>query len=237
MKSFFWYVYLVLGFFLTISKLWALRRQKGKISEEAYRRKAYDIAMAFGLCHVKATGSTITVKGHENVPKEGAVLFVANHQSNFDIGIMLGYIQKEKGFISKEELAKVPILSHWMQEINCVFMDRSDMKKSLKAITDAITHLKNGYSMVIFPEGTRNKGGETKEFKAGSFKPATKAGVPIVPVTIDGSYRIMEANDNRIKGAEVTLTIHPAIPTAELSREETAALPERVRDIIVKGLA
>ena len=86
--------------------------------------------------------------------------------------------------------------------------------------------------MVIFPEGTRSKGDEMGEFKAGSFKLATKAKVPIIPVTIKGSYKLMEANGNKIKPDMVEIFIHPEIPTADLSKEELSNLPEKVKSII-----
>ena len=86
--------------------------------------------------------------------------------------------------------------------------------------------------MVIFPEGTRSKCGQIGEFKAGSFKLATKAKVPIVPITIDGTYKLLEANRGRIRPADVRVTIHPAIQTEGISREEEYALPERVKGII-----
>jgi 1-acyl-sn-glycerol-3-phosphate acyltransferase len=115
-------------------------------------------------------------------------------------------------------------------------MDRSDMKQSTKIIIEGIRQLKEGTNMVVFPEGTRSKGGPVHEFKAGSFKLATKSKAVVVPLTIDGTYKIMEANGNRIKPAEVNLYIHKPIITAELTKEETAELPARVEKIILSAL-
>ena len=115
-------------------------------------------------------------------------------------------------------------------------MDRSSLKKSAAAIIEGVNILKNGYSLVIFPEGTRSKGGPMCEFKAGSFKLATKAKVPIVPVTINGSYKLMEANNNMIKPAEVDLYIHPMIETYNLTKEEEKQLHTVVENIIKSKL-
>ena len=94
-----------------------------------------------------------------------------------------------------------------------------------------------GMKMVIFPEGTRSKGGPTHEFKAGSFKLATKSKVPIIPVTINGSYNLLEANGGgKIKSSNVEVIIHAPIETSKLSKEELASLHETVENIIVKDI-
>jgi 1-acyl-sn-glycerol-3-phosphate acyltransferase len=186
---------------------------------------------------VKLAGVSVVTTGEENIPYEGSVLFVSNHQGNFDIPILLGYIKKPKAFIAKIELLKLPLLRTWMIHLKCVFMDRSDIRQSLKVINQAAEHLKEGYSMVIFPEGTRSKNETLSEFKPGSLKLALKAGVPIVPVAIQGSYKIMEQNGFIIKPAHVKITIFDPIPTAGLTKEQATELPERVRKIIEQGLS
>ncbi|MGL5764342.1 MAG: lysophospholipid acyltransferase family protein, partial [Sarcina sp.] len=140
-------------------------------------------------------------------------------------------------FIAKKELENIPMISEWMRFMQCIFMDRSNLRKSASAIIDGIKILKSGQSLVIFPEGTRSKGGPMAEFKAGSFKLATKPKLPIVPVTIDGSYKIMEANNNRIKPANVDLYIHKPIFTDSLSKEDEANLHNTVADIIRSKLS
>lgn len=185
---------------------------------------------------VKIAGGTVEVSGAENVPKDTAVVFVGNHQSDLDIPILLGYIDKPKAFISKIEVLKVPYLGAWMRFMQCTFIDRKDMRQSVRAMQEAVETVKKGYSLVIFPEGHRSKGAPVAEFKAGSFKLALKAGVPIIPVTIDGSWRLLEEK-GRLQDAHVHITLHPAIPTAGLSHEEAAAIPERVRSVVVSALS
>lgn len=157
---------------------------------------------------------------------------MSNHQSNFDIPLLMVYVDKFKGFVAKTELKKVPILRDWMEEINCVFMDRNDLRQSVKTIIEGIKLIKAGNSLVIFPEGTRSKGGPMGEFKAGSFKLATKPKVPIVPITINGSAKLMEQNGNKIKAATVEIYIHPMIETADLTKEEMDKLPDKVKVVI-----
>lgn len=184
---------------------------------------------------VKISGSTVEIVGEDLIPQDTAVVFVGNHQGYFDIPILLGYIKKTKAFIAKIEILKVPILSQWMKLMQCTFLDRKDMRQSVRAMREAVETVKKGYSLVIFPEGTRSKGGPVAEFKAGSFKLAIKAGVPIVPITIDGSWRIFE-HTGKFAKSHVKVTIHPAIPIADLSREELTELPNIVREKIVSAL-
>lgn len=208
--------------------------RKGKVKER--QLLIHKITHNWSKLIVKVSGSKVNVTGLSNIPKDETVLFVANHQSNFDIPIIMSAIDVPKGFIAKKELEKVPLISLWMKYIRCIFMDRSNLRKSAEAIVDGINILKSGYSMVIFPEGTRSKGGTTHEFKAGSFKLAIKAKVKIVPVTIDGSYKILEANNNRIKASNVNLIIHEPIDVTCLSTEEQANLHDLVQNIVLSPL-
>lgn len=185
---------------------------------------------------VKLTGSRISVTGQENIPKSGPVVFMSNHQGNFDIPIMMGYIDTPKAFISKIEIQKIPLVSTWMKYMNCVFMDRKDIRQSVESINKSVAYIKQGYSFVIFPEGTRSKGDFMGDFKQGSFKLAIKAGVPIVPVTIKGSYKIMEENGFMIKPASVQVIISQPIDTKVLTKEEAKDLPQVVKNIISANL-
>lgn len=182
------------------------------------------------------SGARVKVFGKENIPKDKAVLFVGNHQSNFDIPLILSTIDEPKGFIAKKELEKWPLISMWMKYINCVFMDRSNIRKSAEAIVKGIQTLKSGYSMVIFPEGTRSKGKPVAEFKAGSFKLALKSKVKIIPVTINGSYKLLEANGGKIKASNIEIYIHEPIDVTKLSKEEIVNLHNTVRNIVVSKL-
>jgi 1-acyl-sn-glycerol-3-phosphate acyltransferase len=214
-------------------KVRALHRAK---NFEERDREVDRIVKKWARSLVNLSGSKVIVTGEEHVPIQGGVVFISNHQGNFDIPILLGFIDKPKAFIAKKELKKLPLISSWMYYMNCVFIDRSSARSGLKAIQEGVAFLKQGYSQIIFPEGTRSRGDQLGEFKPGSFKLATKAGVPIVPVTIKGSYKIMEANGGLIKPAVVEMYISEPIPTAGLSKEETEQLPGKVRNIITLQL-
>lgn len=236
MRSFIFYPGIILA--LIFTNLYRLKINSLTKKGDLKKREEYihRITTKWAKFVMKLSGAKVTVIGEENLPKNEPVLFVSNHQSNFDIPLIMSSIDVPKGFIAKKELEKWPMISTWMRYINCIFMDRSNLRKSAEAIVEGTKLLKSGYSMVIFPEGTRSKGGSVAEFKGGSFKLATKSKRQIVPVTIDGTYKLLEANKNWIKGAEIRLIIHPPINVTSLSKEEADNLHNTVRSIISKDL-
>ena len=235
-RTIIWFIYFWLYLVYLIPSL-----QKVKKLDKAGNIKERDmiinnVARKWSQALLKVAGVTVNVSGSENVPDNEAVVFVSNHQGNFDIPILLASIEKPKSFIAKTEIANLPLISTWMKYMNCVFMDRSDIRQSLKVISQASDYVKEGYSMAIFPEGTRSKGKEMGEFKPGSMKLALKAEATIVPVAIRGSYKIMEENGFIIKPGLVEVVIAEAIPTKNLTKEQTRNLPDQVRSIIQSKL-
>jgi 1-acyl-sn-glycerol-3-phosphate acyltransferase len=236
LRTAFWFIYFVIYLIVIYPKLLKVKNleKQGKTAE--HDQLTSQTAKVWAQSLLNVAGVTVKVRGEEKIPVDSTVLFVSNHQGNFDIPLLLAHIEKPKAFIAKVELLKIPLIRSWMTQMKCVFMDRSDIKQSLKVINQASVHLKEGYSMVIFPEGTRSKGNTMGEFKAGSLKLALKAGVPIIPITIRGSYKIMEQNGSIIKPAEVEILIHDPLLTSDLSKEEAKELPDKVRAIIEQGL-
>lgn len=208
------------------------RKKNIKKKDELVYRRVRQWARAL----VWVAGGKISVVGEENIPKDRSVVFISNHQGDFDVPIFLGYIDKSKAFIAKMETKKIPLISSWMKNMNCVFMDRNNIRQSVKAINEGAEILRHGYSLVIFPEGTRSKGDKMGEFKHGSFKLATKAGVPIVPVTIKGSYKMLELYKFIIRPAKVEVIISKPVETSGMTREEIQALPGKVEEIIAGEL-
>ncbi|MGC2873969.1 lysophospholipid acyltransferase family protein [Ihubacter sp. rT4E-8] len=180
---------------------------------------------------------TVNVSGKENIPADGPCVFIANHQGYADIVVLFKAAEgRQIGFIAKDSLQKVPYFGKWIQAIRGVFIKRGDAREALKSIQDGVQTLKEGYSLVIFPEGTRSRSTAMGHFKAGSFKLATKAKVPIVPITINGTRHMFEDRGVITGGATVDILIHPSIDTASLDRHETANIVHQVEDTIRKGL-
>ena len=235
LRTIFFYPCLIIS--LIIASIFRIKIKILAIKGDMQKRREFihKVSYLWAKFVMRIAGAKISILGLENLPKDETVLFVSNHQSNFDIPLLLSIIDIPKGFIAKKELASLPFISTWMKYINCIFMDRDNLRKSAESIVDGIKLLKSGYSMVIFPEGTRSKGGPVDEFKGGSFKLATKSKCKIVPLTINGTYKLMEANNNKVKGAQVELVIHPSIDVSSLSKDETENLPETVHSIITNA--
>ena len=187
---------------------------------------------AFRVCLFLA-GTSVTVIGEENVPKDVPVLYIGNHRSYFDILITYIRVPRPTGYIAKKEMLRYPLLSNWMKNLHCLFLDRKDIKQGLKTILTAIEKVKSGISICIFPEGTRNRVNDTfMEFHEGSFKIAEKTGCPIIPMSINNSAQIFEDHIPKIKKAHVVLEYGKPIYPAELSKEERKHLGVYTQNII-----
>lgn len=180
----------------------------------------------------------VNVTGAENLPKEGPVVYIANHQSYGDALGTLKVISENHqiGYIGKDYFAKIPYFGKWVTRIRCIYIQRGNTRNSLRVIGEGVEYLKDGFSMVIFPEGTRSKNGEMGEFKPGSFKLATKAQVPIIPISLNDGRRLYEDQEYIKKGKKIDMIVHPPIETAGLSRQELAEIPARVEEIIRRGV-
>jgi 1-acyl-sn-glycerol-3-phosphate acyltransferase len=183
---------------------------------------------------MKMTGSKVEVRGEQHFP-DGPVLIVSNHEGDFDIPLLLGFVNKPFGFISKIEVKKVPVLSKWMDVMNCVYLDRKDRRQAVRSIREGVRLLKEGHSILIFPEGTRSKGKSIGEFKSGSLKLAKEAGVPIVPISIEGTADVFEKNGRLIKPANITLSICPSIPFEKYQDKDLKMVAKELREIIIRS--
>ncbi|SKC85446.1 lysophospholipid acyltransferase family protein [Maledivibacter halophilus] len=235
-RTIIWVIYFIIKLLLITPKLIKLKSLGRQDKIEERDKLAYKVARSWGRDLIEKSGSKVKVIGEENVPKDRPVLFVSNHQSYLDIPILLGYIDKPKAFIAKKELSNIPLFSTWMKSLQCVFIDRSDIRQSLRAIKKGIELLKKGYSFVIFPEGTRSKDGNLMEFKPGSLKMAIKAKVPIVPVTIKGANKIMPRGKIVIIPTDVEIIISKPIFIDDGIAKDSKGLTEQVWNTINDNL-
>lgn len=206
--------YILLGFF------WIYRKFDAKTADLCQLR----IIQFIFKCICTLAGIKLTVIGEEHVPTDEAVLYVANHRSMADIAIAYARCPGLTGFVSKDVIEKVPALRAWMKRLHCEFLNRDDIKQGLKVILSCIEKVKNGISIFIFPEGTRNKNKEDStaigEFKDGSFKIASKTGCKIVPVAITGSNAVFEDHVPFIKSAKVIIQYGEPILYSDLDKED-----------------
>lgn len=183
----------------------------------------------------RLSGTKLIVLGEEKVPKDTAVLYVGNHRSFYDIILTYPRVPRPTGYVAKIETAKIPLLSNWMRNLHCLFLDRENIKEGLKTILAAIEKVKSGISICIFPEGTRNKTNDTfLPFHEGSFKIAEKGGVPIVPMTLVNTADIFEDHFPKIKRTTVVIEYGDPIYLKDLDKETRKSLSTYVSGIIAE---
>lgn len=205
----------------------------GKINMDAKNRSSLAIVNWAFRCVLFLSGVKVTVIGEENVPKDTAVLYVANHSSYFDIVLTYVRVPRPTGYVSKAEILKVPLLSQWMKNLHCLFLDRDDLKKGLQTILEGIEKVKSGISICIFPEGSRKKPVDTfLPFHEGSFKIAQKSGCPIVPICLNNTSAIWEDHFPKIKKAHVVIEYGKPIYISELNKEDKKFVGAYVQKVI-----
>lgn len=205
----------------------------GRFSPGAKSRSSLAIVNWAFRCVRFLAGTYVEYIGEENVPKDTAVLYVANHRSYFDIVLTYPRVPRPTGYIAKKEMERIPLLNVWMKNLHCLFLDRDDVKAGLKTILEAVEMVKSGVSICIFPEGTRNKEeGTFLPFHEGSFKIAAKSGCPIIPMTINNSAAIFEDQFPKIKAAHVFVEYGKPIYVKELPKEQQKQLGAYLQNVI-----
>lgn len=185
---------------------------------------------------IRLSGTRVIVKGEENVPKDTAVLYVANHRSYFDIILTYVRVPRPTGYVAKLEMKRYPLLNVWMYFLHCLFLDRKDIKRGLKTILKGVEKVKSGISICIFPEGTRNKTNEDfLPFHEGSFKIAEKAGAPILPITMAGTNGIFEDHMPRIKRQTVIIEYGRPIDIKALDKDTRKNLGGYIQGIMAEA--
>ena len=177
----------------------------------------------------------VTVNGLANIDPSQSYIFMSNHQSNFDIPVLLAYLPVQFRWLAKAELFKIPIFGRAMRAAGYVKIDRFNQKSAFESLREAARKMKNGVSVMIFPEGTRSRDGNIRPFKKGGFIMAVDSKVPIVPVILQGTWTIMAKSSLRINTGEVSLNIETPIATTGYTRDNKDDLIESVRTVICEG--
>ena len=206
-----------------------------KINEKAAAAFAIRVVqIAFNVA-MFVSGCKKHISGLENIPQDQPVMFAANHRSFYDILLAYSSIASrhvQVAFISKIEIKKFPMIAQWMYFLNCLFMDRGNMKQNMEVILKAISLIKEGYSIYIAPEGTRNATDTLLPFKEGSMKIATKTKAPIVPVCIKHTEEIMENNLPWIRGGHIYIEYGKPIYPDQLEGDDKKYIGAYVQKII-----
>jgi 1-acyl-sn-glycerol-3-phosphate acyltransferase len=194
------------------------------------------IARIWGRAILFVSRIRVTVKGLENIDPSQSYVYMANHQSNFDIPVLLAHLPVQFRWLAKAELFRIPIFGRAMRGAGYIEIDRFNQKSAFESLNQAAGKMKNGLSIMMFPEGTRSRDGKIRPFKKGGFVMAIGSGEPIVPVIIKGTWPIMAKSSLRINSGDVTLQIERPIRTTDYTRDTKEDLIESVRTVICRGV-
>lgn len=190
------------------------------------------VARAWARSILFVSGIQVHVNGLENLNVGGSCILMPNHQSNFDIPVLLGCLPVQFRWLAKAELFKIPIFGRGMRGCGYISIDRSNRKSAFQSLTEAAAKIRNGVSVLIFPEGTRSWDGNILPFKKGGFVLSVDAGVPIVPIIIFNTGSIMPKGKLFIRTQSVRMDILTPIPTSGYTRKTKDDLMEFVRNTI-----
>lgn len=220
---------------ISLPLLRKVRKLPKDLSPEARDQQVDQYPRHWASGILKRTGSTIDVQGLEHLI-DGPVMFISNHEGNFDIPTLIATLPKPFGFISKVEVKKLPVIREWMEEMNCIFLDRTDRKSAMQVLKDAEQSLRAGHSLVMFPEGTRSQGNGMGTFKSGFAKIAQDAEVAVIPIALSGTSNIMEKNNNRIQPSEVKVRVLQPFTAEEVNKMTRKELVEKAEQRIREAL-
>ncbi|MBP3299840.1 MAG: 1-acyl-sn-glycerol-3-phosphate acyltransferase [Muribaculaceae bacterium] len=180
-----------------------------------HRTGAYWAPMIWSRCICALLFIRVKVCGRELLDKKQSYVFVANHQGAFDIWAIYGYLGRPFKWLMKKSLEKVPVVGATCRYAGHVFVDDSSIAGIKETISDAEKTLKEGMSLVIFPEGSRTYDGRMRPFKRGAFMLAAEFNLPVVPIAIDGAFKAMPRTTYNVTPCTIRLTIHPPIVPPE----------------------
>lgn len=179
----------------------------------------------------------LQVEGMERIDLSQVYFVVANHQSWVDIPILFAALPFPLLFIAKRELARIPFLRQYIDAMGMIFVDRRDRRESARTVENAADRLRQGWSILSFPEGTRSRDGRVQRFRAATFAAAVDAGAPILPVALEGPARVVARDRLRFRPGTVRIAIGAPIPTAGMSRDQRTDLAEHAQQALAGELA
>jgi len=218
------WVVLVTAFFSVVAILGSLIDRKGELPHK--------IARIWSRSILAASRVKVTVKNLSYIDPARSYIYMSNHQSAFDIPVLLAYLPVQFKWLAKAELFKIPIFGFAMRRAGYISIDRSNRRSAIVSLRKAAEMIRNGVSVIIFPEGTRSRDGHIRPFKKGGFVLAVDSGVPVVPIIIHGTREILTKKTLHIKPGQVVLEIEKPIESADYNRKTKDQLLKRVSRVI-----
>ncbi len=195
----------------------------------------HKIGRIWAKCILAISDIKVTVKGLSNLRPGKSYIYMPNHMSNFDIPVLQAHLPVQFRWLAKAELYKIPIFGQAMKSAGYISIDRSDRRSAIESLNKTAMIIRNGVSVIIFPEGTRSRTHNIQPFKKGGFYLAVDSGISIVPIIIHGTDRIMPTKKISIKPGNVTLEITKPIKSSNYSRKTKDDLMKKVRNIILES--
>jgi 1-acyl-sn-glycerol-3-phosphate acyltransferase len=183
----------------------------------------------------RIAGEKVTVIGRENIPS-GVCLFAANHTSNADAPAIVGAIPRRIAILGRKSLFDIPVVGTAFRLAKFVPVDRENRDAALASVQEAVKYIREGFSFLVYPEGTRSPDGRLRRFKKGSFAIAIEAGIPIVPVACSGAHRIMKKNSLIIRPGKVMVRFGKPIDASRYKIEQRDELAQQVHDAVAAEL-
>lgn len=196
---------------------------------------AHKVGRIWAKCILALSNIRVTVKGLSNLKPGRSYIYMANHMSNADIPVLQAYLPVQFRWLAKAELYKIPIFGYAMKRAGYISIDRSDRKSAIESLNKAVKIIRDSVSVIIFPEGTRSRTNNVQPFKKGGFFLAVDSGVPIIPIIIHGTGRIMPKKQMLIKPGNVTLEILKPIESSDYTRKTKDDLIKKVRHVILES--
>ena len=204
-----------------VAALFGVKRKPGGVYDWATVDWSRDV--------LSAAGTPVQATGLDRIPRDQPVLYASNHTSMFDIWALAATLPGSTRFVAKEELGRIPLVGLAMRRAGHIMIDRFNRARAFEAYEKAAETIRSGISPIVFPEGTRSPSGELLPFKNAPFGLAIAAQVPIVPIYVDGTYRILRKGGWRLRSMPIRVQIGEPIPTAGLSASDRDGLRDRVR--------
>lgn len=195
----------------------------------------YNMAMSAVRAGLRITGIRVRVEGREYIPQRPCI-FASNHVSNLDPVAEVPFIPRRVAILAKKQVFRIPILATGMRLCQIIPVDREDKEAAAAAVDKAIEYIRAGASFLVYPEGTRSPDGRLRAFKTGTFVMAIESGVPVVPISLSGTNRLMRKGEWFIRPGEVTVRFGRAVDAADYKIEQRDALRDRVRALVAEGL-
>lgn len=189
----------------------------------------------WAFLNAKLTPVFVKISGKENIDKEQSYVVVSNHLSHYDIFLLYGWLGIDFRWVMKKELRNLPVFGVACEKMGHIFIDRSDTKKAISSINNAKKKIADGTSVLFFPEGTRSPNGNLGVFKKGAFKLALDLGIPILPVTVSGTNKILPPGTLDLLPGQASMVIHPPININDFNDENIYTLIKKTECIISQG--